>query len=262
MNGAKAPETPSSVLQEKTVTPETLPTVVGPDEGYDGLSQVTVNPDSQLKAENIRSGKTIFGVDGSFVGEPVYETTDLVSYCYENGVSISSQFNATYSRGNLKRINNGYSAGDTYNLDPNGVGLTTSTGFTRVSLTPYSKDAWTSPPSPYQTEVSLDQISITKITIPLSVTESNPVFRESTKPCTYTLRGKWYANPYPLDDNEDVLEYSGTGVMRYHTYSYSMTLDNPIVVNNIVRKTFRIDSYFENNISNIFFWCESLKVTW
>lgn len=70
MNGAKAPETPSPVLQEKTVTPETLPTVIGADEGYDGLSQVTVNPDAQLKAENIRSGKTIFGVDGTFAGEP------------------------------------------------------------------------------------------------------------------------------------------------------------------------------------------------
>lgn len=68
MNGAKAPETPSSVLQEKTVTPETLPTVIGPDDGYDGLSQVTVNPDPQLKAENIRSGKTIFGVEGTFTG--------------------------------------------------------------------------------------------------------------------------------------------------------------------------------------------------
>lgn len=76
MNGAKAPETPSPVLQEKTVTPETLPTVIGADEGYTGLSQVTVNPDTNLKAENIRSGKTIFGVDGSFVGEPVY--TDVL----------------------------------------------------------------------------------------------------------------------------------------------------------------------------------------
>ena len=68
MNGAKAPETPSPVLQEKTVTPETLPTVIGADEGYDGLSQVTVNPDPQLKAENIRSGRTIFGVTGIFEG--------------------------------------------------------------------------------------------------------------------------------------------------------------------------------------------------
>ena len=71
MNGAKAPETPSPVLQEKTVTPETLPTVIGADEGYDGLSQVTVNPDSQLKAENIRSGKSIFGVAGAFTGETI-----------------------------------------------------------------------------------------------------------------------------------------------------------------------------------------------
>lgn len=68
MNGAKAPETPSPTLQEKTVTPETLPTVIGTDEGYDGLSQVTVNPDAQLKAENIRSGKTVFGVTGIFEG--------------------------------------------------------------------------------------------------------------------------------------------------------------------------------------------------
>ena len=68
MNGAKAPETSSPVLQEKTITPETLPTVVGADEGYDGLSQVTVNPDTNLKAENIRSGKTIFGVEGAFTG--------------------------------------------------------------------------------------------------------------------------------------------------------------------------------------------------
>ena len=71
MNGAKAPETPSPILQEKTVTPETLPTVIGPDAGYDGLTQVTVNPDAQLKAENIRSGKTVFGVTGTFTGETI-----------------------------------------------------------------------------------------------------------------------------------------------------------------------------------------------
>lgn len=85
MNGAKAPETPSPVLQEKTVTPETLPTVIGADEGYDGLSQVTVNPDAQLKAENIRSGKTIFGVAGAFVGETQYATTlDATDWYYDS----------------------------------------------------------------------------------------------------------------------------------------------------------------------------------
>ena len=74
MNGAKAPETPSPVLQEKTVTPETLPTVIGADEGYDGLSQVTVNPDAQLIPTNIRSGKSIFGVTGTFTGETIIES--------------------------------------------------------------------------------------------------------------------------------------------------------------------------------------------
>lgn len=82
MNGAKAPETPSPVLQEKTVTPQTLPTVIGADEGYDGLSQVTVNPDSQLRAENIRSGKTIFGVDGTFVGAE--SSSQLLKAIYAN----------------------------------------------------------------------------------------------------------------------------------------------------------------------------------
>lgn len=84
MNGAKAPETPSPTLQEKTVTPETLPTVIGADEGYDGLSQVTVNPDAQLKAENIRSGKTVFGVEGSFVGETQYADTLNASEWYHD----------------------------------------------------------------------------------------------------------------------------------------------------------------------------------
>ena len=65
MNGAKAPE-PSPELQEKTVTPETLPVVIGTDEGYDGLSQVTVNPDANLKSENIKYGQTVFGVEGSY----------------------------------------------------------------------------------------------------------------------------------------------------------------------------------------------------
>ena len=100
MNGAKAPETPSPVLQEKTVTPETLPTVIGADEGYDGLSQVTVNPDSQLKAENIRSGKTIFGVQGAFVGEPVYaDSIDpaTITGSMSNSLAYSIGFIGTFS---------------------------------------------------------------------------------------------------------------------------------------------------------------------
>lgn len=93
MNGAKAPETPSPVLQEKTVTPETLPTVIGADEGYDGLSQVTVNPDPQLKPENIRSGKSIFGVSGSFVGDAVMGPVDLYQVFSQSTKSEEYAFN-------------------------------------------------------------------------------------------------------------------------------------------------------------------------
>ena len=104
MNGAKAPETPSPVLQEKTVTPETLPTVIGPDEGYDGLSQVTVNPDAQLKAENIRSGKSIFGVTGVFEGVAVptpmpYGSTLLGGSMHANKILISANDNVSLTLG-------------------------------------------------------------------------------------------------------------------------------------------------------------------
>lgn len=108
MNGAKAPQTPSPVLQEKTVTPQTLPTVIGADEGYTGLSQVTVNPDTNLKAENIRSGKTIFGVGGSFAGETVYsndiDVTELIVQGSYKQVSIPLFGNFMQNAGNIQGV--------------------------------------------------------------------------------------------------------------------------------------------------------------
>ena len=58
----------SQVLQNKTVTPTTSQQIVVADSGYDGLNRVTVNGDANLVSENIMSGVTIFGVEGTAEG--------------------------------------------------------------------------------------------------------------------------------------------------------------------------------------------------
>lgn len=68
VTGTATTSSSSPKLQTKTVTPSASTQTVKPDSGYDGLSQVTVNGNSNLVAGNIKSGVSIFGVTGTYTG--------------------------------------------------------------------------------------------------------------------------------------------------------------------------------------------------
>lgn len=55
----------SPLLQNKTIMPTANTQYITASSGYDGLSQVTVQGDSNLISSNIKSGISIFGVSGS-----------------------------------------------------------------------------------------------------------------------------------------------------------------------------------------------------
>ena len=65
--------------QDKTVNPSTTQQTVSADNGYSGLGQVTVNAvtssiDQNIQANNIKSGVSILGVQGSYDPQPSLES--------------------------------------------------------------------------------------------------------------------------------------------------------------------------------------------
>lgn len=130
-------------LEERTVTPSTSNQNITP-ESEKVLSKVVVEGDANLKSENIKSGVSIFGVEGSAVVPKIVTGTVTLSTAAKQ-VTISASFN-TINRAFLvltsqvnfstssARVtfytpndlilsnNNSYKKGDALNWTPTGVG--------------------------------------------------------------------------------------------------------------------------------------------
>lgn len=67
----------SPTLQEKAVMPTNEDQLIVADEGYQGLSRVTVSGDANLVAKNIAQGISVFGVTGTHSGGTAIETANI-----------------------------------------------------------------------------------------------------------------------------------------------------------------------------------------
>lgn len=114
----KAIELKEPTLQSKTVSPSTSSQTVKPDTGYDGLSQVTVNGDANLVAENIKKDVTIFGKTGTYEGEGgstvemgafilKFTNGNITARPFEIGMTWAEFCDSPYNSDNLLFIYNG-----------------------------------------------------------------------------------------------------------------------------------------------------------
>lgn len=104
----------SPQLQTKTIIPSASTQYVTPSIGYDGLSQVIVNGDSNLVSNNIKSGVNIFGVAGSYSSQlnkteldlhPIYYISDNEVYVDFPSTIAADKIFAIYLDGNFETTN-------------------------------------------------------------------------------------------------------------------------------------------------------------
>ena len=116
-------------LQEKTIDPATTTVEVTPQVWFDGLSKVTVNPvtstiDSNIQPENIKTGVTVLGVEGTFKGEKPEERFNVQPSTVEQ--TITPTEGSVFSGGTVHAV--------TSNIDPNIVPENIKTGVTILGV--------------------------------------------------------------------------------------------------------------------------------
>ena len=84
---------PVTSLQAKTVIPTSQSQTISADSGYDAISEVLVQGDSNLISSNIASGVSIFGVVGTFAGggddlKNFIEQHNTISSFSNSGISV------------------------------------------------------------------------------------------------------------------------------------------------------------------------------
>lgn len=97
------------------VTPSTSSQTISPTGSYDGLAKVVVNGDSDLKASNIKSGVSIFGVTGSYKSTPrTVKLSNAPMSWYEgaNGYVLRCTINTTNLIGFFFGVNKSVSDND------------------------------------------------------------------------------------------------------------------------------------------------------
>lgn len=93
--------------QSKSYTPTSSGATLTPDSGYNGLTSVTISGDSDLIAENIKSGVNIFGVEGSLnsssgTGEIIQVPSE--NYIYSKTYDFTPRFVSIFQVGESNRF--------------------------------------------------------------------------------------------------------------------------------------------------------------
>ena len=146
------------VGQAKTVNPTTSEQVVEPDDGYTGLSSVTVGAvtsaiDSDIQATNIKSGVTILGVAGS-VTELQGDTLEITPTTSAQSFSPSAPKNG-YTSVSVGAVTSAIDANITANNIKSGVSILGITGnviesnLTSVEVTPTQSEQTIEPTGDY-----------------------------------------------------------------------------------------------------------------